>query len=76
MRGSGFFAIICGFSISCCSYCCRSINICWIAGIEFAILLGTLRDTYRLPTEAKVKKVVPVATKPLAKSYKDEDYSF
>ena len=44
--------------------------------IEFAIRMGTLRDTDRLPTEAKVKKVVPAATKPLVKSYKDDDYSF
>ena len=29
--------------------------------IEFAIRLGTLRDTDRLPTEAKVKEVVPAA---------------
>ena len=47
-------------------------------GIEFAIRMGTLRDIDRLPTEAKVKKViVPAAvTKPLAKSYTEDDYSF
>jgi hypothetical protein len=48
--------------------------------IEFAIRFGTLRDIDRLPTEAKVKKVVPtaaVATKPqLARSYTEDDYSF
>ena len=49
-----------------------------IWSIEFAIRMGTLRDIDRLPTEAKVKKVIPaVSTKPLpAKSYKDDDYSF
>jgi hypothetical protein len=45
--------------------------------IEFAIRLGTLRDTERLPIEAKVKKVtattVPVVS---ARSYKEDDYSF
>ena len=48
--------------------------------IEFAIRMGTLRDIDRLPTEAKVKKVLATTaaatTKPLAKSYKDDDYSF
>ena len=40
--------------------------------------MGTLRDIDRLPTEAKVKKVVvPAAvTKPVARSYKEDDYSF
>jgi predicted nucleic acid-binding Zn finger protein len=50
--------------------------------IGFAIRLGTLRDTERLPTEAKVSKVVVATTTtatiiPTAKSsYKDDDYSF
>ena len=48
--------------------------------IEHAIRLGTLRDIDRLPTEAKVKKVVvPAATTTPAKvvrSYKEDDYSF
>jgi len=48
--------------------------------IEFAIRLGTLRDTDRLPTEAKVRKVAAAATiTPTAvakSSYKDDDYSF
>jgi len=47
--------------------------------IEFAIRLGTLRDTDRLPTEAKVRKVVvvisPIPTVP-TKSYTNDDYSF
>ena len=45
--------------------------------IEYSIRLGTLRDIDRLPTEAKVKKVIPAATtKPVARSYKEDDYSF
>ena len=53
-----------------------------IWSIEFAIRMGTLRDTDRLPTEAKVRKVVVLTTIPttttVAKksSYKDDDYSF
>ena len=48
--------------------------------IEYSIRMGTLRDINRLPTEAKVKKVVVPATavtktQPV-KSYKDDDYSF
>ena len=42
--------------------------------IEFAIRLGTLIDTDRLPTEAKVRKIVTAAA--VTKSYKDDDYSF
>ena len=45
--------------------------------IEFAIRMGNLRDPARLPTETKVKKVVTTAaTKPLAKSYTEDNYSF
>ena len=45
--------------------------------IGFAIRLGTLRDTERLPTEAKVSKVVSTANViATAKSYTDDDYSF
>ena len=46
--------------------------------VTFAIRLGTLRDIDRLPTEAKVKKVLPTTavTKPVARSYKEDDYSF
>ena len=46
--------------------------------IEFAIRMGTLRDIDRLPTEAKVKKVIPAATTPtkVASSYKEDEYSF
>lgn len=47
--------------------------------IEFAIRLGTLKDTDRLPTEAKVRKVVasPAAKVVVpTKSYTDDDYSF
>jgi hypothetical protein len=47
-----------------------------IWSIEFAIRMGTLRDTDRLPTEAKVSKVVSTATVISAKSYTDDDYSF
>jgi hypothetical protein len=43
---------------------------------EFAIRMGTLRDTDSLPTEAKVSKVVSIATVIPAKSYTDDDYSF
>ena len=42
--------------------------------LEFAIRMGTLRDTERLPTEAKVKKVVVPTAVP--KSYTEDDYSF
>ena len=45
--------------------------------IEFAIRLGTLKDTDRLPTEAKVRKVTAAATTTTTpKSYTDDDYSF
>jgi predicted nucleic acid-binding Zn finger protein len=44
--------------------------------IEFAIRLGTLRDTDRLSTEAKVRKVVSATVGPTTKSYPDDDYSF
>ena len=45
--------------------------------IEYAIRLGTLKDTDRLPTEAKVRKVAATAAaKPTAKSYTEDDYSF
>ena len=49
-----------------------------IWSIEFAIRMGTLRDTDRSPTEAKVSKVVATTATvvPTAKSYTDDDYSF
>lgn len=50
-----------------------------IWSIEFAIRMGTLKDTDRLPTEAKVRKVVSATTsavEPTKSSYKDDDYSF
>ena len=49
-----------------------------IWSIEFAIRMGIVKDTDRLPTEAKVRKVVVSATVvPTTKSsYKDDDYSF
>ena len=51
-----------------------------IWSIEFAIRLGTLRDTDRLPTEAKVRKVAAAATITptivVKSSYKNDDYSF
>jgi predicted nucleic acid-binding Zn finger protein len=48
-----------------------------IHAIEFAIRLGTLKDTDRLPTEAKVRKVAVSATVvPTPKSYTEDDYSF
>ena len=50
---------------------------------EFAIRLGTLRDTDRLPTEAKVSKVTAssatcatIRAKVSTKSYTEDDYSF
>jgi hypothetical protein len=53
---------------------CKHLN-----AIGFAIRLGTLRDTERLPTEAKVSKVVTTTATviPTAKSsFTDKDYSF
>jgi hypothetical protein len=45
--------------------------------IEFAIRLGTLKDTDRLPTEAKVRKVVtPTVVSPGKSSFTDDAYSF
>jgi predicted nucleic acid-binding Zn finger protein len=44
--------------------------------IEFAIRLGTLRDTERLPTEAKVRKTIAVTPTITPKSYTEDDYSF
>ena len=46
--------------------------------IEYAIRLETLKDTNRLPTEAKVRKVAAVTALPTTakKSYTDDDYSF
>lgn len=45
--------------------------------IGFAIRMGTLRDTDRLPTEAKVRKVVTTTITPaISKSYTNDDYSF
>jgi predicted nucleic acid-binding Zn finger protein len=46
-----------------------------IWSIEFAIRMGTLRDTDRLPTEAKVRKVAATVSVP-RKSYTVDDYSF
>ena len=46
---------------------------------EFAIRMGTLKDTDRLPTEAKVRKVAASAATVVpttAKSFKEDDYSF
>ena len=62
---------------SCIDNSTRGIRCKHIWSIEFAIRLGTLRDTDKLPSDAKVKKVVISipATKP-TKSYKDDDYSF
>jgi hypothetical protein len=48
-----------------------------IWSIEFAIRMGTLRDTYRLPIEAKVRKVAGATIIPaVSKSYTNDDYSF
>ena len=62
---------------SCIDNSTRGIRCKHIWSIEFAIRLGTLRDTDKLPSDAKVKKVVISipATKP-TKSYKDDNYSF
>ena len=43
--------------------------------IEFAIRLGTLKDVDRLPTDAKVSKVV-ATLKPTKSSFTADDYSF
>jgi predicted nucleic acid-binding Zn finger protein len=49
-----------------------------IWGIEFAIRIRTLRDTDRLPTEAKVRKVIAAtpAVVTTKSSFKDDNYSF
>jgi predicted nucleic acid-binding Zn finger protein len=50
-----------------------------IWSIEFAIRMGTLRDTDRLPTGAKVRKVLTTtifAPAVSTKSYTNDDYSF
>jgi hypothetical protein len=44
--------------------------------IEFAIKMGTLRDTERLPPEAKVRKTIAVTLTIKPKSYTEDDYSF
>ncbi len=44
--------------------------------LEFAIRMGTLRDIDRLPTEAKVKKVVVPVAVTTPKSYTEDQYSF
>ena len=43
--------------------------------VEYSIRLGTLKDVDRLPTEAKVKKVVATTTA-VSKSYTEDQYSF
>ena len=50
-----------------------------IWSIEFAIRMGTLKDTDRLPKEAKVRKVASVSATiqtVISKSYRNDDYSF
>jgi len=49
--------------------------------IEFAIRLGTLKDTDKLPTDSKVRKVVitpipPVEAVPTKSSFINDEYSF
>ena len=64
---------------SCCDNSTRGMKCKHIWSIEFAIRLGIIKDTDRLPIEAKVKKVVVTTTTPATKptkSYKDDDYSF
>jgi hypothetical protein len=62
---------------SCCDNSMRGLKCKHIWSIEFAIRLGIIKDTDRLPTEAKVKKVVAATiTTPLTKSYTEDDYSF
>ena len=66
---------------SCIDNSIRGIRCKHIWSIEFAIRMGTLRDTDRLPTEAKVRKVATAAaiitpTIVAKSSYKDDDYSF
>lgn len=44
-----------------------------IYGVEFAIRMGTLKDTNKLPADAKRDTKIAVDNKP---SYEDDDYSF
>ena len=43
--------------------------------VEYSIRMGTLKYVDRLPTEAKVKKVVATTTA-VSKSYTEDQYSF
>jgi hypothetical protein len=63
---------------SCCDNSMRGLKCKHLWSIESAIRFGTLKDLDRLPTEAKVKKVITAAaTKPLpTKSYTEDNYSF
>jgi predicted nucleic acid-binding Zn finger protein len=50
-----------------------------IWSIEFAIRMGTLKDTDRLSKEVKVRKVASVSATiqtVIPKSYRNDDYSF
>lgn len=68
---------------SCMDSSTRNVRCKHLYSIEFAIRLGTLKDTDRLPSDAKVSKVVATATVSAAtptakvsKSYTQDDYSF
>jgi hypothetical protein len=62
---------------SCMDNSTRGLKCKHLFAIEFAIRMGTLKDTDRLPADAKrdnTSNVVAIPSKP--SSYKDDDYSF
>ncbi|MGI8832155.1 MAG: hypothetical protein ACR2IS_05895 [Nitrososphaeraceae archaeon] len=62
---------------SCMDNSTRGLKCKHILAIEFAIRMGTLKDTDRLPTaEAKRERVTVATAATVTKSYKDDDYTF
>jgi len=66
---------------SCCDNSMRGLKCKHLWSIEFAIRFGTLKDTDKLPADAKRDTSVLVSPKPEpiaieAKSYTEDDYSF
>ena len=67
---------------SCCDNSIRGMKCKHLWSIEFAIRFGTLKDTDRLPADAKRDTSMLVSPKPSqiatiqAKSYTEDDYSF
>ena len=59
---------------SCFDNSMRGIKCKHVWSIEFTIKIGTLKDTDKLPADAKRKQVVTTVAVP--KSYKKDDYSF